>query len=171
MIVGGLLITALGLGLLMLAPDGLSAMRMSALLLIGAGAGATMTSASNAIMNNAPAQRAGMAASVEEVSYELGGALGIALLGSVLTALYSAAMIVPEGSAVSAVVRDSIDEALLAADMLPTQAAQQLVALAHQAFDQAFGVVLLLALGIALVAAAAVAVLNRRSVRMSMAAT
>lgn len=166
-IVGGLMTTALGLGLLMLAPDGLSPMRMAALILLGVGVGATMTAASNAIMNNAPAQRAGMAASVEEVSYELGGALGIALLGSALSAVYSAAMVVPEGMAVSVVVRDSIDEALLAAESLPAHAADTLVALARQAFDQAFGVVLVVALGLSLLAAAAVAVLNRPASRVA----
>ncbi|CCC97360.1 hypothetical protein FBZ85_1371 [Azospirillum brasilense] len=38
-------------------------------------------------MLSAPEDRAGMAASVEEVSYELGGTLGIALLGSLMSLL------------------------------------------------------------------------------------
>jgi DHA2 family multidrug resistance protein-like MFS transporter len=68
------------------------------------------------------------------------------------------------------VVRDSIDEALLAAESLPAHAAEILVALARQAFDQAFGVVLMLALGLSLLAAGAVAVLNRPAARSAVTA-
>ena len=46
--------------------------------------------ASAAILNNVPAHRAGMASSVEEVSYEFGGLLAVALLGSLSAALYGA---------------------------------------------------------------------------------
>lgn len=57
------------------------------LLLVGAGLGAVMALASATIINNAPARRAGMASSVEEVSYELGSLTAVAVLGSLLTAV------------------------------------------------------------------------------------
>ena len=57
--------------------------------MLGAGIGAAMTAASGTIMQSAPVERAGMAASVEEVSYELGGALGVTLMGSILSGVYA----------------------------------------------------------------------------------
>ena len=54
-----------------------------------------MTAASSAMLLHAPPDRAGMAASIEEVSYELGGAFGIAVLGSVMSAVYTNAFAAP----------------------------------------------------------------------------
>ncbi|TWP46109.1 MFS transporter [Lentzea tibetensis] len=57
------------------------------LVLIGGGYGMVQTAASDAIMSGAPPERAGSAAAVESVSYELGAGLGVALLGSLMGAL------------------------------------------------------------------------------------
>jgi DHA2 family multidrug resistance protein-like MFS transporter len=103
---------------------------------MGFGIGAAMTAASSVIMLSAPEDRAGMAASVEEVSYELGGALGIAILGSLMSALYTNALVLPPGIAAEA--SDSLDEALLIAEQLNGAEASQLTQLAGAAFDQAF---------------------------------
>lgn len=117
----------------------------------GAGVGAAMTAASSAIMLNAPAERAGMAASVEEVSYELGGALGIALLGSLMAGIYSASFAAAGGMGADAT--DSLDGALALAATLPAPEAQRLLFLATGAFDRAAGTVALVA-GLVLLAAA-----------------
>ncbi|CDG21532.1 protein of unknown function [Xenorhabdus poinarii G6] len=50
------------------------------LFVLGICIGATITAASNTIMQATPPNRAGMAASIEEVSYELGSGLGIAIM-------------------------------------------------------------------------------------------
>jgi len=165
LILGGLLATALSLCGLALAVDATGAFKLAVLVLLGLGVGATITAASNAIMNNAPAEHAGMAASIEEVSYELGGVLGIALLGSVLSSTYTATLAIPDTLAVPASARDGIDGALLAAETLPTQAGTQLVALAHTAFDQAFFAVMAVAVAIVVAAACSVAVLGWRSAK------
>jgi MFS transporter, DHA2 family, multidrug resistance protein len=55
---------------------------------IGGGIGATVTCASTTVMNAAPPERAGMAASIEEVGFEMGGAVGIAVFGTLLTLVY-----------------------------------------------------------------------------------
>ncbi|QCO56068.1 MFS transporter [Pseudorhodobacter turbinis] len=115
---------------------------LSFLAVMGFGLGATMTAASSTIMMSAPEDRTGMAASIEEVSFELGGALGIAVLGSLMSALYTRAMIIPDG--LSATVSDGIDEALLVAERLEPAAAVHLTALARGAFDEAFVVVIAL---------------------------
>jgi len=63
---------------------------LSVLLLtgIGLGIGTTVTCASTSVMNAAPPERAGMAASIEEVGFELGGAVGVAIFGTLLTLVY-----------------------------------------------------------------------------------
>ncbi|MES2246131.1 MAG: MFS transporter [Pseudomonadota bacterium] len=162
-ILGGLVTTALALCALALAVDAGGLLKPAILVLLGLGVGATITAASNAVMNNAPVEHAGMAASIEEVSYELGGVLGIALLGSVLSASYTAALVIPDGLAVPASAGDSIDAALLAAETLPAPIASQLVALAHTAFDQAFFSVMGVAVAIVIAAACAVAFLGWRA--------
>ena len=68
------------------------------LALFGLGAGASLAAASDAIMSYAPPERAGMAASIEEVSIELGGAIGITVLGSILAGVYSAILVLPSGA-------------------------------------------------------------------------
>ena len=76
------------------------------------------------------------------MSYELGGALGVTLMGSLLSAVYAGSLRLPEGLALPDSVRDSLDEALLAADQLMPQAAHQLTELARTAFDQGFSAVI-----------------------------
>jgi len=117
------------------------------LAVMGFGVGAAMTAASSAIMLSAPEDRAGMAASVEEVSYELGGALGIALLGSLMSILYTRAMVLPDDIAIAARARDSLDEALILAEGLAADQSMQVIALARGAFDQAFVGVIVAATG------------------------
>lgn len=59
------------------------------LFIMGLGLGGTMAVASIAMIGNAPPHRAGMASSVEEVSYELGSLVSVAVLGSAVTFFYS----------------------------------------------------------------------------------
>ncbi|MEJ8651947.1 MFS transporter [Streptomyces sp. MS1.AVA.3] len=55
---------------------------------VGFGAAIAVTAGSQAIMGSAPMDRAGGAAAIQETSFELGAGLGVALLGSLMTALY-----------------------------------------------------------------------------------
>lgn len=56
---------------------------------IGTGAGMVMSVSSTAIIGSAPASKAGMASSVEEVSYEFGTLLSVAVLGSLMPLFYA----------------------------------------------------------------------------------
>jgi len=58
-----------------------------ALFVVGAGLGLAFTVANDLIINSVPPERAGSAAGISETAYELGMALGIALLGSVIAAV------------------------------------------------------------------------------------
>ena len=120
LIAGGLAVGALGMLVAAQAlpwhPSGLQAADeglgwlVTGLLLAGLGLGATISVASTAIVESAPPHRAGMASSVEEVSYEFGALLSIALLGSLLTGLYTVFVQLPPG--VDAAAARSISAAL-----------------------------------------------------------
>lgn len=62
---------------------------LTALTLVGAGAGA-LAIGSAMIMSGSPEEKAGNAGALEETSYELGGTLGVAVLGSVSALVYRA---------------------------------------------------------------------------------
>ncbi|WP_191564819.1 MFS transporter [Janibacter melonis] len=66
-----------------------------ALVPIGLGVGLAMTLATDAVVSAVPRARAGAAASVSETAYELGVALGIAVLGSVVTLAYRSGLHLP----------------------------------------------------------------------------
>jgi len=139
---GALLMSGLGMGAYALLYEAAVLAQVAALSALGAGIGATMTAASSTIMHSAPPERAGMAASVEEVSYELGGAIGVTVMGSLLSAIYTASMAVMPLGSIPAIARDSLDEALIVAEKMAGQEGDGLVALAKEAFDRGFLAVL-----------------------------
>ncbi|WP_439656622.1 MFS transporter [Lentzea sp. HUAS TT2] len=57
-----------------------------ALVVLGAGVGLALTLTTDAVVSAVPADKAGAASAVSETAYELGAALGIAVLGTVLSA-------------------------------------------------------------------------------------
>lgn len=111
---------------------------------IGLGIGASVTFASSTIMNAAPPERGGMAASIEEVGFELGNSLGVAVFGSVMTAAYAMSLVLPESAAaLPPIVRDSLDEALLVAESLGPETAAALRDAGRTAFTDALRAVLI----------------------------
>lgn len=98
LIAGGLVVTVLGAGVIIAAAvqDSLGLL-ITGLVIAGVGIGGAVSVASSAVMGNVPPHRAGMAASLEEVSYEFGALLSVATMGSLLTFVYSRALILPEG--------------------------------------------------------------------------
>lgn len=57
-----------------------------ALVVLGAGVGLALTLTTDAVVSAVPADKAGAASPVSETAYEFGAALGIAVLGTVLSA-------------------------------------------------------------------------------------
>ena len=89
MVASGFLTTALAVSLL----TGMGAHDRPVLLavglvLLGCGLEVTLFGAYESMLNEAPAGQAGSAAAVGETSYQLGAGIGIALLGSVMNAVY-----------------------------------------------------------------------------------
>jgi DHA2 family multidrug resistance protein-like MFS transporter len=155
---GGLLLGALGvLAALLLTPGAVPllgggrspAWVVPGLVLAGAGLGIVMVAASTAIISGAPPQRAGMASSIESVSYELGSLAGITILGTILTAAYTNTVHLPATAPARAAA--SIDQARAAAGHLPAGQARTLLAAAASAFDNGYT----LALAITAIALAA----------------
>jgi DHA2 family multidrug resistance protein-like MFS transporter len=119
-------------------------LRLALLAGIGAGIAVTVTFASSTIMNAAPPARGGMAASIEEVGFELGGALGVAVFGSVMTLAYAHHLLAYDFTrTIDPVVRDSLDELLRLADGLPATDAGPLRDAGAASFSLALRVVLL----------------------------
>ncbi|WP_433452743.1 MFS transporter [Streptomyces sp. CA-142005] len=81
-------------------------------------------------LSGAPVERAGTASSLLETSSEFGGALGMAVLGSIGTAVYRHAM----PATAPAAARETLGDALATAARLPGAAGQSLLATAREAF-------------------------------------
>ncbi|WP_156025429.1 MFS transporter [Thermogemmatispora carboxidivorans] len=140
---GGLFITAGGAALLTVvnwsSGYGLVAL---VLLVTGLGLGLAAAPAATAIMDALPVARAGVGSAVNDTTRQVGGALGIAVLGSVLSSFYRGAL---DGQdqinrlplALADAVRDSIGKALLAAEQVPLPARGVLIETARRAFIEA----------------------------------
>jgi MFS transporter, DHA2 family, multidrug resistance protein len=100
-----------------------------------------ITLATELIVGSAPPEQAGAATGMSETSGELGGALGIAILGSVGTAVYrtEVADLLPTGipAEVADAARDTLGGALAIAQTLPDALGSALVAAAQTAFVDA----------------------------------
>lgn len=118
--------------------------------LIYLGLGAITALGTDMVVGTAPASKSGSAASMSETVAELGIAVGVALLGSLTTALYSAHMTAPSGVAATDAdqIADSLSGTLSAADRVPAE----VVETAQQAFTAGVNIASLAAGGAILVA-------------------
>ena len=130
-------------------------LQIISLALLGFTIGAALTASSSTIMLSVPADRAGMAASIEEVSFELGGAIGVTLAGSLLSAIYtySAGVVIPSWLTRNPLAFESLDDALVVAETLSPQGSAMLSASARSAFDAGFVAVLAASAVLLLIAA------------------
>ncbi|CAA0108764.1 Antiseptic resistance protein [Starkeya nomas] len=129
---------------------------MGAILMMCLGLSPVGTITTDLMMRIAPAERAGAASAISETSFEFGGALGIAVLGSLVAASYRVAMadvplpgIPPE---ILAPARRTLDAAAIAADKLPEALAAPLREAAHAAFAHALDLAALACVGATLLA-------------------
>ncbi|MER7687908.1 MFS transporter [Streptomyces sp. NPDC097610] len=129
---GGLAAVGLALGVLTLLNQstGYSVLG-SALLIVGVGAGFSFTVTADVILSSVPKEQAGAASAVSETAYELGAALGIALLGSIVTGVY-AGFTGPAGTPAGA--HESLGGAVEAAATLPAHTAEALLTAARASF-------------------------------------
>jgi DHA2 family multidrug resistance protein-like MFS transporter len=172
-IAGGLVLAAIGFAALtrLDAQTGLVLM-VPATVAFALGLSPLFTLANDLMLGSAPPERAGAASGLSETCAELGGALGIAIFGSIGIAVYRAAM--PEAVPgvpldVMAVARDTLGGTLAVADQLPGQVSTELVDVARQAFT--YGMQLTAAVSVAgSLALSLVAAVSLRRVRGATAA-
>jgi DHA2 family multidrug resistance protein-like MFS transporter len=138
----GMLLMGAGYGVFLTVYHSSYPLQIAALAVAGLGVGAAMTATSSAIMANSPANQAGMSASIESTSIELGCSMGVVILGSLVAAIYSSTLVLPDQMKVSPIAYDSLDQAILVAEQLVTEDAQILAGTARSCFDNACFVVL-----------------------------
>lgn len=146
----GLAVAAVGLGGISLATPLESYWGLGvALAVLGLGIGISMTLSVDAVVSAVPKERAGAASAISETAYELGGALGIAVLGSLHLAMYRANLVVPAD--LTSKDRGALEESLSSA--LNGVKDPSLTAAAQEAFASAMQVTSVIAAAILLVSA------------------
>jgi DHA2 family multidrug resistance protein-like MFS transporter len=127
---------------------------------ISLGLAPVFTATTDLIVGSAPPERAGAASGISETGSELGGALGIAILGSIGVAIYRAGLAdsLPAGvpSQASAAARDTLGGAVGVAQQLPADLGAALLAASREAFTTGLqvtaGISAVVAVGIAVLA-------------------
>jgi DHA2 family multidrug resistance protein-like MFS transporter len=163
---GGLVVAAVGFGMLTLVdgPSGL-ALIVPAFVVYSLGLAPVFTLATDIVVGSAPPERAGAASAISETGSELGGALGIAILGSIATAVYRHAMAEGLSSAVPAAAahaaRDTLGRAVAVASELPHDVGVELLAVARAAFGDAFHLTAIISAAVVLATALVAAVALR----------
>ncbi len=163
-IAGGMTVAAAGFCLLALVDDVAAplAMLVAGSVVFSAGLTPVVTLTTDIVLTAAPAERAGAASALSETSSEFGGALGIAVIGSIVTAIYRSeiAATLPAGvpAELVEIALGTIGGAVSVAGQLPGAPGLELLGFARGAFAHAFGVTAalsaIIAVGVAVLAAA-----------------
>jgi hypothetical protein len=122
------------------------------------GMGLTIAPATASIMGAVPAGRAGVGSAINDTTRQVGGALGVAVMGSIGASVYRhsathALAGAQLSAAVSAKALDSVGAALGAAGSLPPGLSETVSAAAKQAFIRGQDVSSLVGLGVAIAGA------------------
>jgi MFS transporter, DHA2 family, multidrug resistance protein len=171
----GLAIAAVGmLALTQVSVDGGLAALIVSSLVYSLGIAPVFTLTNDLILGTAPPERAGAASAISETGAELGGALSIAILGTIGTAVYRTQVDdgIPAGvpAETAEATRDTLGGAVAATAELPEATGAAVLEAAREAFTQGLQVVALLSAVTAALAAVAVAAFLR-NVRAASSAT
>jgi MFS family permease len=164
----GMVLAAVGFGLLTrMDGRGDLAVLVTGLVIYSLGLSPVVILATDLIVGSAPVERAGAASAISETSSELGGALGIAVLGSVATAVYRFHV---TGAMPAGVPREAADAALATlggavavAQRLPHDVGAELLEVVRAAFTRAFETTAAINGALSIATAILAAVLLRRS--------
>ena len=125
-----------------------------AMVVLAMGMALVMAPATEAIMGSLPPAKAGVGSAVNDTTRELGGALGVAVLGSLLSSAYAANVAAgldgtPAPDEVKAAAGESLGVAISVANQIGGEAGQRLTAVAQAGFLDAMGTSLLVAAAVA----------------------
>jgi MFS family permease len=135
-LLAGLLTASAGfVPLLLLSSDSSPALVVLGTGIVGCGGGLTYPPATAVIMNDLGLEKAGDGAAVNQLGRQVGGALGVAIVGSVFAAIYAAR--VTDDSRVPAAAKESIEDATDVASRLHGAARVDLLNDAVTSFDVA----------------------------------
>lgn len=124
--------------------------------MLGLSMGSVMAPATEAVMGSVPLSKAGVASAMNDVTRQVGGALGVAVIGSIMTTIYSdriapATALLPDS--VRDQVRSSVGVASTFASKAPASIGPRLASSASSAFTDALGYGLVVAAVLCLVGA------------------
>jgi EmrB/QacA subfamily drug resistance transporter len=157
----GLAIVGLGLTLTSQVDESTPYILLAGCLVVAAlGMASTMAPATASIMTSIPLRKAGVGSAWNDTTRELGGALGVAVLGSVAASVYSSRLAdaLPTGvtASVAEVAKTSVGAAVQISHNIPAGLGTPLEEVAKAAFVAATSEALLIAAGVVFVAAALV---------------
>jgi len=166
-IVGGLVLSAAGLAMLTQVGGSVDlVLLVTASVIISLGLAPVLTLTTDLIVGSAPPERAGAASGISETAAELGGALGLSILGSIGVAVYRGELVGSLPAAVpaetAAIVRDTLGAAVAVAERLPDGLQDAVLTAARDAFIAGVQVTAAVA-AVAAVAVAVVALATFRS--------
>ncbi|MBA2521570.1 MAG: MFS transporter [Chloroflexia bacterium] len=145
LITAGLAVTAVAFALLTRTSQTSLGLIVAVSTLMAIGLSVVITLTTDMILEAAPPERAGAAAAISETGIEFGGALGIAVLGSIGTALYRGAVAntLPAGvpPETAATARDTLGGAVAVAGQLSGPLGATLLTTTREAFLQGLHVV------------------------------
>jgi EmrB/QacA subfamily drug resistance transporter len=150
----GLLLCTVGFGFLAGVDASGEAQLLGGLAVFGLGMGITLPAAVDAILAVSDDRRAGAGSAVSDTSMQVGGALGIAVSGSMSATVYRDRL--PELTGLPAPVADTFRDSLAGAATAVRQVGADsagLLTAARSAFVEAMGATLLVSLGVALAGA------------------
>jgi MFS transporter, DHA2 family, multidrug resistance protein len=154
----GFLFVAAGFGVLtFIGPATPYLVLVVAIVLLGIGLSLTAAPATACIMVAVPEAKAGVGSAVNDTTRELGGALGIALMGSVASAIYRSSIKLDDLALpppVASIAKESVGAATVLAGQVP--GAQAVAARAGDAFTNGFNAACGAAVALMLVSAAVV---------------
>jgi EmrB/QacA subfamily drug resistance transporter len=161
---GGFGLVAISLALLALSqPHSNYALLVLSFVIGASGMGMTTAPSTGAIMVSLPLDKAGVGSAVNDTTRELGGALGVAVLGSVLASRYRAGLSsqIAHLPAAAHGAGSSLGAALQASTALSRPEGAALATAARHSYVHAFDATMILGAGIALIASGVVSWLLR----------
>ncbi len=131
------------------------------LVIVGAGMGLAMAPATDSIMGSLPPEKAGVGSAMNDTTREIGGALGVAILGSIANATYASRITSADGfdqltqsaPQLAGAVSDSVGSASVVASQVPAELGSRIIAAANDAFVHGMDRALIVGAAVAVIGA------------------